>query len=122
MANQVRARRGALGVLDLGSNTILLLVMAPDGSVVRDEARITRLSEGVFASGALAAPIRWDDNYVSLLPGERRTVHGHVPAHALAGDRPVLRVQGMNVPPMGSAGAVGAAASAAGTAAAGGGG
>jgi exopolyphosphatase/guanosine-5'-triphosphate,3'-diphosphate pyrophosphatase len=58
MANQVRARRGALGVLDLGSNTILLLVMAPDGAVVRDEARITRLSEGVFASGSLAAPAR----------------------------------------------------------------
>ncbi len=54
MANKARARRAPLGVLDLGSNTILLLVMAADGSVVRDESRITRLSEGVFASGALA--------------------------------------------------------------------
>jgi exopolyphosphatase/guanosine-5'-triphosphate,3'-diphosphate pyrophosphatase len=58
MANEVPARQAALGVLDLGSNTILLLVMAPDGSIVRDEARITRLSEGVFASGRLAPAAR----------------------------------------------------------------
>ena len=58
MANKVHARPERLGVLDLGSNTILLLVMAADGSVVRDEARITRLSEGVFANGALAPAAR----------------------------------------------------------------
>jgi exo-1,4-beta-D-glucosaminidase len=49
-------------------------------------------------SGRLAAPILWDDNYVSLLPGERRTVRGTFPPHALDGEPPVFRYQGMNVP------------------------
>jgi exo-1,4-beta-D-glucosaminidase len=48
-------------------------------------------------SGGLAAPILWDDNYVSLLPGESREIHGTFPDHALEGEEPVLRVSGMNV-------------------------
>jgi exopolyphosphatase/guanosine-5'-triphosphate,3'-diphosphate pyrophosphatase len=43
-----------LGVIDLGSNTILLLVVGPDGRVIEDVSRITRLGQGVFASGVLA--------------------------------------------------------------------
>ncbi|HXZ84834.1 MAG TPA: Ppx/GppA family phosphatase [Myxococcota bacterium] len=54
MANGDRARPGRIGVLDIGSNTVLLLVLAADGRIVRDEARITRLGQGVFASGELA--------------------------------------------------------------------
>ena len=49
-------------------------------------------------SGVLAAPIYWDDNYVSLLPGERREIRGTIPRHALAGEHPQLRWQGMNLP------------------------
>jgi exo-1,4-beta-D-glucosaminidase len=49
-------------------------------------------------SGKLAAPVLWDDNYVSLLPGERRTVRGSVPSHALGGERAAFRYQGINVP------------------------
>lgn len=48
------------------------------------------------ASGRPAAPILWDDNYVSLAPGERRRVRGTFPAHALAGEEPVLQWQAMN--------------------------
>jgi len=44
---------GRLGVIDLGSNTVLLLVVEPDGRVVEDVSRITRLGQGVFASGRL---------------------------------------------------------------------
>jgi exo-1,4-beta-D-glucosaminidase len=48
-------------------------------------------------SGRLAAPVYWDDNYVSLAPGERREIRGTFPAHALPpGETPVLRYQGMN--------------------------
>ena len=46
-------------------------------------------------TGELAAPIYWDDNYVSLLPGERRELRATFPAHA--GERPVLRYQGVNL-------------------------
>jgi exo-1,4-beta-D-glucosaminidase len=49
-------------------------------------------------SGRLAAPIYWDDNYVSLVPGERREIRGTFPAHALAGgETPVFRYSGINV-------------------------
>jgi exo-1,4-beta-D-glucosaminidase len=49
-------------------------------------------------SGRLAAPILWDDNYVSLLPGEKREIRGLFPPHALAADDPPLfRYRGMNV-------------------------
>ena len=43
-----------VAVLDLGSNTILLLVLSRDGRVLYDDAEITRLGEGVFTRGALA--------------------------------------------------------------------
>jgi len=54
MANVRQVRPARIGVLDIGSNTVLLLVLAADGMVVRDEAHITRLGQGVFASGVLA--------------------------------------------------------------------
>lgn len=68
-------------------------------------------------SGQLAAPIFWDDNYVSLLPGETREVRGSFPAHALASEAPVFHYDGFNVaaPKAGEE----AAAAASGTAAAG---
>lgn len=47
-------------------------------------------------SGRLAAPIFWDDNYVSLVPGETRTIRASIPAHALGGEEPMLRWQSMN--------------------------
>jgi exo-1,4-beta-D-glucosaminidase len=49
-------------------------------------------------SGQLAAPILWDDNDVSLLPGETRRLRATFPAHALPeGEEPVLRYRGINV-------------------------
>ena len=44
-----------VGVIDLGSNTVLLLVLENGGRVVADEAHITRLSEGLFERGELQA-------------------------------------------------------------------
>ncbi|MEX2209017.1 MAG: Ppx/GppA family phosphatase [Myxococcota bacterium] len=54
MANVGQARPARIGVLDVGSNTVLLLVLDADGRVLRDVAHITRLGQGVFASGELA--------------------------------------------------------------------
>ena len=53
MANIEQEKPRRIGVFDLGSNTILLLVAGADGSVVRDLARITRLGQGVFERGEL---------------------------------------------------------------------
>ena len=49
------------------------------------------------SSGHLAAPILWSDNYVTLMPGESRSVSAEIPAHALAGENPVFRYSGINV-------------------------
>src|SRR5262252_4057843 len=54
MASSRHEKLRRIGVFDLGSNTILLLVMDSDGAVLRDLARITRLGQGVFESGELA--------------------------------------------------------------------
>ena len=53
MVNSVTRASAPVAVIDLGSNTILLLVLEPGGGVLRDEARITRLGQGVFATGVL---------------------------------------------------------------------
>ncbi|MBW2280116.1 MAG: Ppx/GppA family phosphatase [Deltaproteobacteria bacterium] len=42
-----------IGVIDLGSNTVLLLVLDVSGQAVIEEARITRLGQGVFMRGHL---------------------------------------------------------------------
>ncbi len=46
---------------------------------------------------SLVAPILWDDNYISLIPGEKREVRATFPDHALAGGEPVFRYRGLNV-------------------------
>jgi exo-1,4-beta-D-glucosaminidase len=48
-------------------------------------------------SGVLAAPVVWDDNYFSLLPGESREIRGFMPRHALAGESPELHYSGWNI-------------------------
>jgi len=45
-----------VAVLDCGSNSTRLLIAAPDGATLAREMRITRLSQGVDASGNLTPP------------------------------------------------------------------
>ncbi len=42
-------------------------------------------------------PIFWNENYVSLLPGETRTVHGWFYSEDLRGNKPKLEVTGWNI-------------------------
>jgi exo-1,4-beta-D-glucosaminidase len=44
-------------------------------------------------------PIFWDDNYVSLLPGEKREIAGRYSAAELGGAKAVVEVDGWNVAP-----------------------
>jgi exo-1,4-beta-D-glucosaminidase len=48
-------------------------------------------------SGKSVVPILWDDNYVSLTPGETKVVTGRFPVSALKGEKPVFRYKGWNV-------------------------
>ena len=48
MANTASSDRRRIGVIDLGSNTVLLLVLEEGGRVVTQDSVITRLGRGVF--------------------------------------------------------------------------
>ncbi|HUX95762.1 MAG TPA: glycoside hydrolase family 2 TIM barrel-domain containing protein [Bacteroidales bacterium] len=48
-------------------------------------------------SGKSIAPILWDDNYVSLVPGESRVIKARFSASALKDEKPVFRYKGWNV-------------------------
>ena len=48
-------------------------------------------------SGEVVLPIFLDDNYISLLPGEKRKIAGFVTVEDLGGEQPVLKVRGWNV-------------------------
>jgi len=48
--------------------------------------------------GADVKPIFWDDNYVSLMPGEKREITATYDAKELMGAQPVVRLDGMNLP------------------------
>jgi len=42
-------------------------------------------------------PVYWNDNYVSLLPGEERTYEAKFFLTDMKGEKPVLEVRGWNV-------------------------
>jgi exo-1,4-beta-D-glucosaminidase len=65
-----------------------------EGIAFMVHARITR-GEG----GEDLTPILWTDNYVSLLPGERRELTARYDDQSLAGKEPVLVVDGYNLEP-----------------------
>jgi exo-1,4-beta-D-glucosaminidase len=54
-----------------------------------------RLTQG--KGGEDLTPVFWDDNYVSLLPGEERTLTVRYEAQSLQGKQPVVEVGGWNV-------------------------
>jgi exo-1,4-beta-D-glucosaminidase len=77
----------------------------PDGRAsVLLENRSNALAFFVHASirrgpeGAEVLPVFWDDNEVTLLPGERRELVATYATKHLAEARPALRVEGWNVP------------------------
>jgi exo-1,4-beta-D-glucosaminidase len=49
-------------------------------------------------SGNSVLPIFWDDNYISLLPGETREINAHFSWDDLNGETPLLEMGGWNVP------------------------
>jgi exopolyphosphatase/guanosine-5'-triphosphate,3'-diphosphate pyrophosphatase len=61
MSNHEGEDPDRMGVIDLGSNSVLLLVMDRRGMALREESRITRLGEGLFrgpGAGRLASAAR----------------------------------------------------------------
>lgn len=48
-------------------------------------------------NGESVVPIFWDDNYFSLLPGEKKIIKGHFAVKNLDATKPVLKVSGWNI-------------------------
>ncbi len=57
-----------------------------------------RLTRG--PGGEDVTPIFWDDNYVSLLPGEKREIVGRYSPAELGGAKAVVEIDGWNVAPV----------------------
>lgn len=59
--------------------------------------RLTRGSGGGNGNGEEVLPILWDDNYISLLPGEQRELTAIYHVSDLQGASPAIAIDGWNV-------------------------
>jgi beta-mannosidase len=83
--------------------------MAADGCTIRinvtmanptvSVALMARLKVSRGTSGARVLPVFYEDNYISLLPGEKRSVSLTFATADLAGEAPRLTVEGWNIVP-----------------------
>ena len=81
---------------DAGSDTAATVNVENTGSGLAFLVRL-RLLEG--HDGPEILPVFWEDNYLCLLPGEKRKVTVKVRKADLGGAQPVLAVDGFNVAP-----------------------
>ena len=51
------------------------------------------------SSKDMVLPVFWDENYFSLLPGEKRTIKVQFDSKNLEGDKAILKVEGWNIKP-----------------------
>ena len=65
----------------------------------RDLAFFVRLRVTRGQEGEEILPVLWQDNYIPLLPGEKREVSAEYGVDQLRGARPAVRIDGWNVPP-----------------------
>jgi exo-1,4-beta-D-glucosaminidase len=56
-----------------------------------------RLAVETGKAGEEILPVLWEDNYVSLLPGEERIVAARFPSRHSIGSRPTLKISGWNI-------------------------
>jgi Exo-beta-D-glucosaminidase Ig-fold domain len=85
-----------MGVSDVAHETAARVTVENTGSGLAFLARL-RLLKG--KDGAEVVPVFFDDNYVSLLPGEKREITVHVGKSDLSAAKPVLALDGFNVAP-----------------------
>lgn len=86
-----------MSVSDAGNDTAAHVTVENTGSAL---AFLVRLRLLKAQDGAEVLPVFFDDNYISLLPGEKREVTVHVRKSDPGAAKPVLAVDGFNVTPM----------------------
>lgn len=77
-----------------GPNTILAITLRNNSSNV---ALLSHLQLHQKKSGRRVLPVFYSDNYISLVPGESRSLTIEAPTEALNGDEPLIEVDGFNV-------------------------
>jgi hypothetical protein len=85
----------ATQVIGDGTTQINVNLANPSSTV----ALMARLKVERRASGTRVLPVFYEDNYVSLLPGEKRCVEMTFATADLAGEAPLLSVEGWNILP-----------------------
>ncbi len=81
---------------DAGNGTVQVSVSNPSGAIAfMVHVRVTRGKDGEDLT-----PIFWQDNYFSLLPGEKRTVSARFDPAGLDGKEAVVVLDGWNVDPV----------------------
>jgi exo-1,4-beta-D-glucosaminidase len=78
----------------IGEDQILSLEIENTSEVIAFfvELKITKQK-----SKETVLPIFWDDNYISLLPGEKRTIKAKIAIKDLNGDTPIFEYNGLNI-------------------------
>ncbi len=90
-----RARVGAVSTIAQdGADTRLSVVLDNPGA---DVAFFVHLTLRAGPGGPAVVPVFWDDNYVTLRPGTRRTLTVTAARSALGNQPPVVDVEGINV-------------------------
>ena len=87
----------SMNVSDAANETAARVTLENTGSGLAFLVRL-RLLKG--KDGAEVLPAFFDDNYISLLPGEKREITVHVRKSDLGPAKPVLAVDGFNVAPI----------------------
>jgi exo-1,4-beta-D-glucosaminidase len=87
----------SMTVSEAGQETAAHVNIENTGSGLAFLVRL-RLLKG--KDGEEILPVFWDDNYISLLPGEKREITVHVREFDHRGAKPVLAVDGFNVAPV----------------------
>jgi exo-1,4-beta-D-glucosaminidase len=91
---QVKLDVDARATQDGGKGTLRIRVKNPSASIAfQIHGGVTQGKDGDDV-----VPIFWDDNYFSLLPGEERSLTVSYDTADLGGLRPVLEIDGFNVP------------------------
>ncbi|MEI6062110.1 MAG: sugar-binding domain-containing protein [Bacteroidota bacterium] len=79
--------------IDLGNKLEIITTLQNHGDKIAFFINLAMLND----SGSQVFPLFWDDNYISLLPGEKREVKCSIPKSSLKGDRPEPLLSGWNV-------------------------
>jgi exo-1,4-beta-D-glucosaminidase len=79
-----------------GENAITHIVIDNPSQALAFFVRL-KLGSGTGAKSEEILPVVWEDNYITLLPGEKREVSATYRARELQGSKPTIQVTGLNV-------------------------